>query len=181
VDALLVVDYQRAVFEGSPPTHRAYETAETLRVLAGAFRTHGLPVVYLRHSEDGSPWERAGQGWPICEILTPEAGDAIVDKSSCDGFRETRLAEILRARSINRLHVGGYATEFCVDTTIRSAASRNIQIVAVSDAHTTRDRTVFSAFDIIAHHNWVWSNIANPGNPIAVKSAAEVLGELMKS
>jgi nicotinamidase-related amidase len=49
-------------------------------------------------------------------------GDETVDKQSCDAFRGTRLQELLQQSGIRRLWVGGYATEFCVDTLPAEAA-----------------------------------------------------------
>ncbi len=177
MDALLIIDYQRAVFLGSPPAYRAEEVADTLRTLAVRARTRGMPVLFLRHCEAGTTWDKTSPGWQFPEQLLPERGDEVIDKLSCDGFRDTGLSDILRARSIERLFIGGYATEFCVDTTIRAAASRAIHVVVVSDAHTTRERAHLPARDIIAHHNWVWSNMTNPGYPIAVCPAAQLISE----
>ena len=70
----------------------------------------------------------------------------------------------LRQRPPGLLFVCGFATEFCVDTTVRAAASRGMDIVVLSDAHTTSNRPHLDAESIIAHHNWVWSNMAVPAN-----------------
>ena len=128
----------------------------------------GWPVIFVRHEEAGTSWDRASPGWQFPDEVKPEAGDDIVDKMSCDAFRETNLQELLGRRGIERLWVGGYATEFCVDTTVRSAAAREFQTTVFSDGHTTRDRSHMDAAAIICHHNWVWSNLRNPGNPIRV-------------
>ncbi len=178
MDALLIIDFQRAVFQGSPATYRAAEVGVTLDTLATRMRACGLPVLYLRHSDPGTLWDRSAAGWPIHELLAPKPGDEVIDKQSSDGFRDTRLAEILQQRAIGGLFIGGYATEFCVDSTIRAAASRGVRVVAVTDGHTTRDRESLNAPAIVAHHNWVWPRIANPGNPIEVRSSAQVLNEI---
>ena len=50
----------------------------------------------------------------------------------------------------------GSATDFCVDTTVRAAASRDYEVALIADGHTTRDRPHLEAAAIIQHHNWMW-------------------------
>ncbi|MCP4694589.1 MAG: isochorismatase family protein, partial [Desulfobacterales bacterium] len=74
--------------------------------------------------------------------------------------------------------VTGCATDFCVDTTVRSAASKDYEMVVVSDAHTTGDRPHLGAEAIIEHHNWVWENFIPPGKDIMVAPAERVIEAL---
>ena len=60
------------------------------------------------------------------------------------------------------LIVTGCATDFCVDTTIRSANSRDYQVVVAADGHTTADRPHVDAGSLIQHHNWLWQNLIHP-------------------
>ena len=64
-----------------------------------------------------------------------------------------------------RLIITGCATDFCVDTTIRAAASRNFEVVVVEDGHTTADRPHVDALSVMRHHNWVWENLIHPRSP----------------
>ena len=70
--------------------------------------------------------------------------------------------------SVSRVVVSGWATDFCVDTTIRSAVSKGHNVVAISDCHTCSDRPHLKAQQVITHHNWVWSNLISIGNTIEV-------------
>ncbi len=56
-----------------------------------------------------------------------------------DSFNETGLADILEKLGVQQLIVTGCATDFCVDTTVRAAASRNYEVVVVKDGHTTKE------------------------------------------
>jgi hypothetical protein len=69
--------------------------------------------------------------------------DEIVRKRSCDAFLETTLEQVLRESGIDRLIITGCATDYCVDTTVRSALARGWPTVAPSDGHTTVDRPAF--------------------------------------
>jgi nicotinamidase-related amidase len=68
----------------------------------------------------------------------------------------------------------GFATEFCVDSTLRNAASKDFAIVVVADAHTTADNPVLKAELIRQHHNWAWAN-AITKRGVTVLRATEVL------
>ena len=59
----------------------------------------------------------------------------------------------------HRVIVTGWATDFCVDATVRATVSRDHHVVAVSDAHTVSDRPHLPATAVIAHHNWLWGGL----------------------
>src|SRR5690606_41495905 len=54
--------------------------------------------------------------------LQQHDGDHVVDKTTPDSFLRTGLGGLLRQLQVSRVVVCGYATEFCVDTTVRQAA-----------------------------------------------------------
>ena len=93
-------------------------------------------------------------------------------------FEDATLESALRGRGIERLIVTGCATDFCVDTTIRSAASKDYDITVVADGHTTKDRPHLDAKTIIVHHNWMWSSLILPERPVRVVSTEELLSNL---
>ena len=68
----------------------------------------------------------------------------------------------------------GYATEFCVDTTTRSAAAHGYHVVLASDAHTTHDKPHADAQQIRAHHNATLPAIRSFGVGIRALPAAEI-------
>ena len=76
----------------------------------------------------------------------------------------------------DRVLVTGWATDFCVDATIRSAVSNDYDVVAVADGHTLNDRPHLDAPSVIRHHNWIWSELIT-NRSIRVASTAELLAE----
>ena len=58
-----------------------------------------------------------------------------------------------------RVLVAGWATDFWVDATVRSAAALGFEVVVVADAHTASDRPHLGAERVIEHHQWVWDNL----------------------
>ena len=100
----------------------------------------------------------------------------LCQKTLNDAFAGSDLQATLQRLGVDRMLIAGWATDFCVDTTLRSAVSRNYNVVAVSDAHTLADRPHLDAASVIGHHNWVWANLITPAS-IRVAATAELLAE----
>lgn len=94
MNALLIIDYQRAVFLGQP-THRVREVAAVLTASAVRARELGWRVIFVRHEDPGTNWDRSSPGWLFSDEIKPVPGDEVVDKTSCDAFRGTRLQGFL--------------------------------------------------------------------------------------
>jgi nicotinamidase-related amidase len=180
--ALLVIDMQVGLFGADTPRHDAAGVVERINALARAVRREGGAVIFIQH--DGPPgdvFEPGREGWKILPSLEREEGDLVVHKRACDAFYETDLAEVLGKHRVTRLLVTGCATDFCVDTTVRAAASRDYEIVVVADGHTTADRPHVDALSVIRHHNWVWENLIHPRVRIHVMSANSVIAQIASS
>jgi len=155
--ALLVIDMQVGLFEGDPPRDDADGVIRRINEVAKVVRATGGMVIFIQHEDDGG-LKRDTQGWEILPILERTDTDLLVRKQACDSFYETELADLLEQHGARQLIITGCATDFCVDTTIRAAASRNYEVVVVKDGHTTKDRPHLDAKSIITHHNWMWEN-----------------------
>ena len=178
--AVLVVDVQVGVFETDPPPLDGESVLTRINQVTASARAARAPVVFLQH--DGDPKEQwltpFTEAWRLHPALQIGSEDCVIRKTACDGFYRTDLDDYLRGKGIKTVVIVGYATDFCVDTTVRSAASRDFRVIVVSDAHTTKDRPVLMAEQIRAHHQWMWSSLICPEG-VALMSAAEVGRSLM--
>jgi nicotinamidase-related amidase len=177
--ALLVIDMQVGLFGSDSPRYDVDGTVRRINALAAAVRGVGGTVVFVQH--DGPPGDTfapGSEGWRLLSSLDRQAGDPVVHKRACDAFYETDLAATLRARGATRLLVTGCATDFCVDTTIRAAASRDYDVVVVEDGHTTADRPHVDALSVMRHHNWVWQNLIHPKTRIEVVPTSALVAKL---
>ncbi|MYM30778.1 isochorismatase family protein [Duganella sp. CY15W] len=156
--ALMVIDFQNAVFTESPAGYQADVVMERIRKLIAKARASGTQIIYIQHDEAGTEWALNGKGWAFPEAIAPQAGDFVSPKNQCDGFFNTGLTAFLNEQEIQRLVICGFATEFCVDTNVRHAASSGYPVTLAMDAHTTRDRAHLNAASIIEHHNATWRN-----------------------
>jgi nicotinamidase-related amidase len=173
---LLVIDMQVGLFQGEP-RYDAESVVSRINALARAVRAKGGSVVFVQHEDEGA-FARGEPSWQLLPTLDRHPGDATVGKTACDSFYRSDLEKVLRERNIDRLLVTGCATDFCVDTTIRSAASKDYDIAVVADGHTTKDRPHLDAKTIIVHHNWMWSSLILPERPVRVVSTEELLSNL---
>ena len=173
---LMIIDVQTGLFQGPPAPHDAEGVLARINNLSMRARAAGVPVLFVQH--DGSPGEGlepGSPGWQLHPLLIQEKSDLFIRKIACDSFYRSTLAETLKMLGANQILATGYATEFCVDTTVRRAASEGFDVIVVSDAHTTKDRPALAAKDIIAHHNWTLSNLVQPDNPVRVMAEGEIV------
>jgi nicotinamidase-related amidase len=159
--AVLVIDAQAGLFQTARPPRDTAGVIDRINRVTILARTAGAPVVFVQHDGDASePTVLPGTaGWRLDSRLVVNANDLVLRKTTCDAFYHTPLEEELRKRGVTTVVVTGYATEFCVDSTIRAAVSRDFQVVVAADAHTTGDQPELTAAQIITHHNWVWANL----------------------
>ena len=60
---------------------------------------------------------------------------------------------VMVAAQVDDLYVVGMKSQFCIDSTCRSAADLGFKPLLVADAHTCMDTAELSAEAIIKHHN----------------------------
>lgn len=175
-DALIVIDMQQGSFGPETPRHDATGLVVRLNRLAREVRTDGGAVIFIQHDgPPGDPHHPDAPGWRLLPTLEIKPDDTVVRKTACDAFLHTTLDAVLRESGIDRLIVTGCATDYCVDTTVRSALARGWPTIVPSDGHTTADRPHLSATQIIAHHNAIWADFLAPKGPARVCLCTEVV------
>jgi nicotinamidase-related amidase len=175
-DVLIVVDMQVGLLDG-PPKHDLSGVIQRINALAAMVRQKDGLVVWIRHcGKAGDGFERGSKGWAFLPELDRKPADVVVEKTLNDAFAGTALHDTLQRRAPDRVLIAGWATDSCVDSTVRSAISRDYNVVVASDAHTLSDRPHLDAPAIIRHHNWVWSDLLTNRSTRLV-TTAELLTE----
>ncbi|WP_421998964.1 cysteine hydrolase family protein [Reyranella sp.] len=177
--ALIVIDMQQGSFGPDSPRHDAAGLVARLNDLASAVRDSGGAVVFIQH--DGPPGdahEPGRPGWRLLPDLDVRRDDAVIHKRSCDSFLDTGLAAHLHKAGIDGVIVTGCATDYCVDTTVRSALARGLSTTVPSDGHTTADRPHLPAVKIIEHHNAIWADFLAPRGPAHVLPTDSVIHQI---
>ncbi|GED72245.1 isochorismatase [Brevibacillus reuszeri] len=166
--ALLIVDVQAFLVEHA---FQGHALAERIKTLGTRARELQIPIIYIQHCENEGEFEIGTPTWEIHHTISPNEGEPVIRKYSCDSFLDTSLKEELDAREINHLVIVGMQTEYCIDTTSRRAISLGYQVTLVGDCHSTLNNRVLKAEQIIDHHNTVLHGFGTATNGIVVKSS----------
>jgi len=149
--ALLILDMQYRCFEEPQPFEAELVVQRINRLSAWARKQH-YPVIFL-HYEHPQWLPYQSPAWQLVPGLKQQPEDITLRKNQANAFLDSELAATLNKLAIERLLVCGYASEFCVDSTVRHASGLGYQIVLISDAHTTKDKPHLLADKIRQHHN----------------------------
>jgi nicotinamidase-related amidase len=170
--ALVVIDLQNGVVE------HAWRRQEVLGTVAGLVeraRAAQVPVVWVRHSDEGLP--SGSEAWQIVGELAPATDEPIVEKNWRDAFEATNLEAVLAALGVGKLIVTGAQTDMCIRSTLHGALARGYDALLVGDAHTTEDLTQWGApppEGVIRHTNLYWANQRAPGREGGVVESKDV-------
>jgi nicotinamidase-related amidase len=173
--ALVIIDLQQGSFTPDIPRYDPSGLVARLNDLADAVRGRDGSVVFVQHDGPaGDPHHPDLPGWQLLPDLVVRPGDLVVRKTACDAFLGTTLDKTLRSLLVDQLVVTGCATDYCVDTTVRSALARGYPTIVPLDGHTTSDRPHLSARQIIEHHNAIWADFIAPAGPATLCRCADV-------
>jgi nicotinamidase-related amidase len=170
--ALLVVDVQQGVVEGSPGRDTVVANIGSLVEKA---REEQVPVVWVQHSDDGLA--KGSDEWQIVSELSPDEAEPLIEKSYGDSFEDTSLETVLSGLGVGRLVVVGAQTDACIRSTLHGAFARGYDATLVSDAHTTEDQTAWGApppEQVIAHTNLYWTYQSAPGRKAGTVETKDV-------
>lgn len=153
--ALLVVDVQKGMFtQADAEIWEGSALLSRLGELLDRARAEGVPVVYTRFDgPPGTPLEAETPGASIHSALNPGPSDSVVGKEDSDAFLGTDLHDVLSSLGTRTLVVCGLQSEFCVDSTCRTAYSLGYSVVLVQNGHSTTDSKTLQAAQIIEHEN----------------------------
>ena len=114
-----------------PPDHRSFRGVE---VDPEQWRGADPPAIWPEHCVENTP------GAELHPALERAKVDVVIDKGQdpnsqgYSAFQETRLGDLLRERGVDRLFVGGLATDYCVKNTVLDALRQGLDVTVVEDA-----------------------------------------------
>ena len=87
---------------------------------------------------DSKSFRQGTWGAEIVDTLTPAESDIVVEgKRGLDAFASTNLDFILRSRGITNIVLGGFLTNCCVESTMRTAYEKGYNVVTLTDCTAT--------------------------------------------
>ncbi|RWX76028.1 hydrolase [Neorhizobium lilium] len=149
--ALVLIDLQNGILAMDTAPYPTVQVLETGRSLAGWFRAAGATVVLVNvdfgpdfgdapRSLVDAPMPRGDErpaDWSELADDLLEPGDLRVTKHQWGAFHGTDLDVKLRRRGIDTIVLGGIATNFGVESTLRAGWEHGYNMVVVEDACTT--------------------------------------------
>jgi nicotinamidase-related amidase len=92
------------------------------------------PYGILKGVVDGSAFVKGTWGAAIVDDLAPREGDILIEgKRGLDTFASTNLDFILRSKGITTIVLGGFLTNCCVESTMRSGYENGYQVITLTD------------------------------------------------
>jgi ureidoacrylate peracid hydrolase len=92
------------------------------------------PYGILKGVVDSKSFRQGTWGADIIEALKPQPKDIVVEgKRGLCGFASTNLDFILRSRGITHIALGGFLTNCCVESTMRSGYEKGYNVITLKD------------------------------------------------
>jgi nicotinamidase-related amidase len=158
--AILLIEYQNEFTTKGGVLHDAVKgvmaetnmLANTVNLVKEA-RKKGIPVMHapitfapgygeltrhpygiLKGVVDGKAFIKGTWGAAIVDELTPAEGDILIEgKRGLDTFASTNLDFILRSKGVKTLIIGGFLTNCCVESTMRTAYEHGFDVITLVD------------------------------------------------
>jgi nicotinamidase-related amidase len=92
------------------------------------------PYGILKGVVDATAFVKGEWGAEIVDALAPREGDVVLEgKRGLDSFATTNLDFILRGRGITTIALGGFLTNCCVESTMRTGYEKGYHVITLSD------------------------------------------------
>jgi ureidoacrylate peracid hydrolase len=92
------------------------------------------PYGILKGVVDSKSFRKGTWGADIIDALKPQPKDLVVEgKRGLCGFASTNLDFILRSRGITHIAIGGFLTNCCVESTMRSGYEKGYNVITLKD------------------------------------------------
>lgn len=124
--------------------------------------------------KEGSAFTRGEWGADFTASMMPQKGDLVVKgKSGLCSFASTNLDFLLRQKGAKNVVLGGFLTNCCVESTMRTAYELNYNVYTLSDCVAA---TSLAAQDATLEHNFGMFSIQTTSAEIseAIKAATPV-------
>jgi ureidoacrylate peracid hydrolase len=96
------------------------------------------PYGILKGVVDSKSFRKGSWGSEIVDELKPQPQDIVVEgKRGLDGFASTNLDFVLRSRGITNIALGGFLTNCCVESTMRTGYEKGYNVITLKDCTAT--------------------------------------------
>ena len=136
--------------------------------VAGYNELSAHPYGILKGVVDGNAFVKDSWGAAIVDVLDPQPGDIVVEgKRGLDTFASTNLDFILRSKGITTIVIGGFLTNCCVESTMRTGYENGYRVITVTDC--------VAATSQAEHENAITYDFPMFSLPVAADTVIEAL------
>jgi nicotinamidase-related amidase len=126
------------------------------------------PYGILKGVVDGKAFVQGSWGAAIVDELKPAKGDIVIEgKRGLDTFASTNIDFILRSKGIKTVVLGGFLTNCCVESTMRTAYEHGFDVITLTDC--------CAATSTEAHQNAIKFDFPMFSKPLP---SSELIGQL---
>src|ERR1700729_3039506 len=96
------------------------------------------PYGILKGGVDSKSFRKGSWGAEMVDVLKPRPEDIVVEgKRGLCGFATTNLDFVIRSRGITNIALGGFLTNCCVESTMRTGYENGYNVVTLTDCTAT--------------------------------------------
>lgn len=96
------------------------------------------PYGIMKGVVDNGAFKKNTWGTEFSDKLTPDQEDIVIEgKRSFCGFASTNLDFVLRGKGIQNIVLGGFLTNCCVESTMRTAYDKGYNVITLTDCCAT--------------------------------------------
>ncbi|GHI00337.1 cysteine hydrolase family protein [Neobacillus kokaensis] len=150
---LLIIDAQQELIDGNLEDSAVFNKEQlisNINLVIEKARKANVPVVFVRDLDVAGG---KGKGFQVHDEINVPLNAKIFDKTATNSFHGTGLIDHIQSQKIEHVVIMGCATQYCIDTAVRTATISGLDVTLVGDGHSTTDSEVLSAEQIIKHHN----------------------------
>lgn len=127
------------------------------------------PYGILKGVVDGRCFVKDSWGGAIADRMAPQDGDIVVEgKRGLDTFASTNLDFILRSKKITTIALGGFLTNCCVESTMRTGYENGYDVITLTDC--------MAATSVEEHDNAITHDFPMFSHPTTAEAFVAELG-----
>ena len=170
---LLVVDMQKCLVDEELYDYDSF-VEKTVKLIDAA-RKSRVEVIYVKHDAGpGSGLSEGDDGFEIAKQVSPEEGEKVFVKTINSCFGNKEFKEYLERQEDKRLMIIGLQTNYCIDTTVKSAFERGYEVIIPEGTNSTFDNDYMTGETTVRYYNEdVWDGVADV---IPFEEAMDIIG-----
>ena len=174
---LLVIDVQKGITDNRLYNYESF--IENNQKLIAAARENNVEVIYFQHDDGpGTGFSVGDEIFEIADQVAPKEGEKVFIKYIYSCFSNKEFADYMEREGDKDLMIIGLQTNYCIDSTIRSASERGYNVIVPAGANSTFDNDYMNKETTYRYYNeLMWPDWF--AKCISVENALEILNGIV--